>query len=98
MTSRLIFRPAAEAELAEAFHWYEARRTGLGFDLLRAVEARLAAVQENPVAFPVVHQRIRRALVRRFPYGIYYTVEADAIVVLAVFHAKRNPKHWKRRT
>ncbi len=97
MTERLLIRPEAEADLAEAFAWYEARRDGLGHEFLLAVEARLAAIQRHPESFPVVHQQIRRALIRRFPYGIFFIVEESNVIVLAVFHAKRDPQHWQTR-
>ena len=50
------------------------------------------------VAFPAVYGQIRRALLRRFPYGIFYTLEEDVIVILACFHTKRDPKTMRNRT
>ena len=44
-----------------------------------------------------VHRHVRRALIRRFPYGIYYAVDEELIEVIAVFHAKRDPKRWQDR-
>ena len=62
MSCRLIIRPEAESDLAEAFEWYEQRRPGLGESLLLSVEATLVAIQETPSLFPEVHRNIRRAL------------------------------------
>ena len=98
MTRRLILRPEAEADLAEAYEWYEQRRAGLGQSLLLSVEAALASIQENPTSFPVVHGEIRRALIRRFPFGVFYLVDRGTIVVLSVFHASRDPKGWQARS
>jgi toxin ParE1/3/4 len=98
MSRQVIIRPEAEADLAEAFTWYEEQRPGLGQDLLLSVEAGLAMIAENPQAFPVVHKTVRRALIQRFPYGVFYVVEEFDIVVLAVFHARRNPGRWKARS
>ena len=48
-------------------------------------------------SFPVVYQDVRRALTKRFPYGIYFVLDDSRIIVIAIFHAKRNPKTWQRR-
>lgn len=94
MTFDLIIRPEAEAEITEAFVWYEERVTGLGSDFLLNVDASLQAIRRNPYHFPLVYKKLRRALVRRFPYQIIFILEENRIVVLAVFHGKRNPKSW----
>ncbi|MFH1111133.1 MAG: type II toxin-antitoxin system RelE/ParE family toxin [Planctomycetota bacterium] len=98
MMSQLILRPQAEADLAEAYAWYEERRAGLGQSLLLSVEAALASIRENPLLFPVVHGNIRRALIRRFPFGVYYLVDRETVVVVAIFHASRDPKGWRLRS
>jgi plasmid stabilization system protein ParE len=98
MSRPLIIRPEAEAELAEAFEWYEQQREGLGKDFLLSIEASLAEIRRRPRSFPVVHRDTRRALIRRFPYGIFFLDEETRITVLAIFHAKRNPKRWRKRS
>ena len=98
MSRPVVFRPEAEADLADAVAWYEERRPGLGLELLLSVEASLEAIRSRPDSFPVMHGAVRRALLRRFPYGVFYLVEREAIVVLAVFHAKRDPRLWRDRT
>jgi toxin ParE1/3/4 len=55
-------------------------------------------VQRNPSAFPIVHEQVHRALLRKFPYALFYVVEGDAIAVVACFHVKRSPVDWQRRT
>ena len=97
MVRELIIRPKAEAELSDAFSWYENQLSGLGSDYLNAIEAALHTIQRNPETYPVVHGRIRRCLIRRFPYAIFYWVEPSRIIVLAVFHVRRNPTDWKHR-
>jgi len=44
-----------------------------------------------------VHGEVRRALVRRFPYGVFYVVEGQALLVLAVAHVRRQPAYWLAR-
>jgi toxin ParE1/3/4 len=96
-TSLLLIRPEAEADLTDAYRWYEERNRGLGVEFLRSVEASLFSLQKNPEAYLKIHKNIRRALIRRFPYGIFYVFEQKTIVILAVFHVRRNPKLLKAR-
>jgi toxin ParE1/3/4 len=98
MVRDLTIRPEAEVELADAYAWYEDKVSGLGADFLNAVEAALFSIKRNPEINPVVFKSIRRCLTRRFPYAIFYTEEPTRIVVLTVFHVRRNPATWKNRT
>lgn len=97
-TRQLIVRPVAEEELADAMEWYERQRVGLGDQLLEAVKSTMAAIRENPGAFAAVHREIRRALVSRFPYGVFFVVEEERLVVVAIMHLKRDPKRWQQRS
>ena len=97
MTPRLVFRPEAEAELLDARAWYEGERVGLGAIFAAAVETTVTAILRNPLAYPRVRGDTRRALVRRFPYAVYFRPIDDAIIVLAVLHGRRSPRHWRSR-
>ncbi len=95
---KLVLRPEAEKDLAEAHAWYEKRASGLGAEFLAAVERVLEAIQDNPLRYPVIHQSIRRALTRRFPYCVFFVYDRGAVSVLAVMHAARDPHKWRERT
>jgi plasmid stabilization system protein ParE len=97
MTVRVRFRREAEADVIEAFAWYRDCGLGLGEEFLRSLESCLAAIQRLPQSNPLVHRDIRRALLRRFPYCIFYVLEDEVVTVLACFHAKRDPATWKER-
>ena len=97
MTYSVIVRPEAEREIQEAFDWYEERSEGLGTEFLRTADACLSGVQRSPEAYQVVHAGVRRALLRKFPYALFYLVRDDKIIVLACFHIKRSPADWQRR-
>ena len=97
MRPRLIIRPEAEAELAEAFDWYERRVPGLGAYFLAAVGTALDSVLSHPLQHPVVYRTVRRALTRRFPYQVLFVAEEDAVIVIAVFHGARDPRIWQDR-
>lgn len=94
----LEFRPAAAADLEDASDWYEAKKVGLGIEFLDSVRMCLVSIVENPNQFPVIYRGTRRALIKRFPYGIYYRTIANRIVVVACMHGRRRPVRWKSRT
>ena len=97
MSPKLIFRPEAESDLSEAISWYEEKVKGLGANFLLNVEAAIESILRTPEAFTPIYKNTRRALVRKFPFGIHYLFEKETIVVLAIFHARRNPKELKKR-
>jgi plasmid stabilization system protein ParE len=93
----VVLRPAAAADVEEAFLWYEAQRSGLGQDFLRAVDQVFRTVAEAPKGYPVVHRNTRRAHVTRFPYVVLYRLVEREVVVLACFHGRRDPQRWEGR-
>jgi plasmid stabilization system protein ParE len=97
MTYRLIIRPEAEMELAEAFDWYERGVPGLGTDFLSATDVVIHSILTNPFQYPLIYKSIRRSLLRRFPYQVLFLTEEDTIIIVAVFHGARNPRHWQDR-
>ena len=97
MPPRLLVRRAAEADIADAARWYEARAPGLGSDFLRAVDVALAEIHRMPERFPEVYPRCRRALLRRFPYAVYFIPTPDLVSVVACLHARRDPRRWQER-
>jgi plasmid stabilization system protein ParE len=97
MKKPLIIRPEAEFDLAEAYGWYETHVPGLGSQFLLSIDAALSSIQRTPELYPVIHKNVRRSLIRRFPYSVFYVAEQDRIVVLAVLHARRDPQSWKDR-
>jgi plasmid stabilization system protein ParE len=84
--------------LLEARAWYDKIRPELGERFALAVEATVEALAEHPLQFPVVYRNRRRAGVRRFPYGIFFEVHDNRIVVIACFHSRRNPRRWQSRS
>lgn len=94
---QVIFMPAARAELVEAQDWYESRRLGLGVRFREEVEVTVLRLRENPHQFPIVFEDLHRARLRAFPYGLFYRIETDLLVVVACFHGSRDPRWWERR-
>jgi plasmid stabilization system protein ParE len=93
----VVTRPAAAAEIETAHWWYEKEREGLGAEFLEAVDKMVKVIAENPERFPAIRKDIRRAVLRRFPYSIFYRIVSGHVVVIACFHGKRKPSIWRSR-
>jgi plasmid stabilization system protein ParE len=97
MAAKLIVVPEAQQDVADAFGWYEGRRPGLGEEFLSCVDASIQAIRRTPEMYPVVHETYRRALVRRFPYAIFYEHAEETVTIYSVFHTSRDPDKWRQR-
>lgn len=95
--TRVVFRQEARAEAVDAFRWYEEQRPGLGTEFRNGLLDAVRRMRSTPLAYPVVHRDLRRVLVNRFPYSVFYRVTSEAIVVVGVVHGKRHPRTWKQR-
>ena len=93
----VLFTGAAEADVEEAFQWYEVQRLGLGAVFRHSLDVAVAAVESMPAASVIVHRNTRRFLLPKFPYGLYYRVLDDCVLVVACIHAKRHPGTWRAR-
>jgi plasmid stabilization system protein ParE len=91
--------PEAEEEVAEAAAWYESKQAGLGVELIAVADRAFEEVAGAPLACPFWRddRPYRHKVLARFPYVIFFRVDGDAIVVIAVAHAKRRPGYWSRR-
>jgi len=92
----VIVRPSAEADVREAAFWYEAKREGLGAEFVLELDALYDRIAQHPLQFPEIGEGARRAVLRRFPYAVYFVAD-DAPVVLAVLHQHRKPQTWRER-
>src|SRR5436305_1637292 len=97
MTPRLSLRGEAEADIEAAAQWYEDQRPGLGLEFTRAVRAALATIEREPLRYPSARGEVRRALLRRFPYAVYFIADASETVVIACLHVRRDPQAWQSR-
>lgn len=86
----VVLTRAAEADLASARRWYEQQRPGLGNELIVAVDLALETVAEAPTRQRIVYRDLRRQLVRRFPYVIYYRSLGGHVLVVAVLHGAQD--------
>ncbi|MBF6593718.1 MAG: type II toxin-antitoxin system RelE/ParE family toxin [Thermaceae bacterium] len=95
MSPKLIYRPEAEADLKEAYGWYSAQNTGA--DFLSKIGQITERIEENPEQFPKVFGYVRRALLKGFPYAVFFTGDELGVVVIAVFRQRRDPRRWQER-
>ena len=95
---RVSFHRLAERELNEAASYYEGQKAGLGARFLAEVDRCIELLVEYPEAGPVILGPVRRLLVRRFPYGVRYTVKPEGVRILAVMNLKRRPLYWVERS
>jgi plasmid stabilization system protein ParE len=91
------FSSDADAELAEAGQWYAHQREDLDLEFMESDDEALTRVVRNPHLYPVIYRNLRRAVVRRFPFAVFYDVTEDEIRVIAVFHSRRDPEDWQSR-
>ena len=91
------FHPDAENEFNQAIDYYEKIETGLGYDFAIEVYNTIQRSLIYPEAWPILQGDIRRCLVRRFPYGVLYSIEPNGLYILAVMNLHRNPNYWENR-
>jgi plasmid stabilization system protein ParE len=90
-------RPEAERDVEEAFSWYEEQRSGLGREFVLELDTVYQKLQESPLLYAEIYRRVRRAVLRRFPVGVFYVCAKEEVRVLAVIHLARSPNVWQSR-
>ncbi len=88
---------AAKSDLFQAKNWYNLQRDNLGNEFLFEIDKLQAQIKNNPEQFPKSRNEIRKAVVKRFPFCLYFVLKSDTIKIIAVFHDSRNPIIWKER-
>lgn len=97
MAARLVVTPEAEKDIAAAYDWYEQCRYGLGEEYLNCVDACIERIRRSPEIHAIAYQDFRRALVRRFPFAVFYEYDGETLIVCCVFHTAQNPSKWRDR-
>jgi len=97
MSLPVVLRPEARQEYDDAFDYYESRQAGLGAAFAARVQNVLTRIGNNPKMHAIVSGDIRKAVVTKFPYCIFYRELTDRVEVIAVFHTSRDPSVWHQR-
>ena len=97
MSLQVKFSKAARSEFIEAAAWYESKQPSLGIEFIAEIDRCLALAAQQPLIYAVVYKGLRRVTTKRFPYGVYFRSSAQRLVVVAVFHSRRDPAVWQNR-
>jgi toxin ParE1/3/4 len=97
LTKTVLLRRAAELDLVAIEDWYDSERQGLGREFRETVDAAIARIADNPLAYPERYRGARRVVLRRFPYVLWYRPLENVIVVLACVHGSRDPRAIRAR-
>jgi plasmid stabilization system protein ParE len=94
---RVIVRSEAEVDITDAAISYHQQRSGLGHDFLGEVERAIAAAAANPFRFPCLRRKpeVRRVLIERFPYRVFFVRRPESIVIFRVLHSARHDREWR---
>lgn len=97
MAVELILAQEAQQDIEEAYGWFEEQRVGLGEDFLIRVDACIQKICRMPKLYAKIHEEYRRALVRRFPYAVFYEYIGGKVIVYSIFHTSQDPQKWLHR-
>lgn len=98
MGSYAFHSEAAEEYLDATRHYLDHASPLLAAAFVAEIEAAIQIILKSPTAWPVVDEpQIRRHLLKRFPYSLYYRCEQDRITIYAVMHFSRRPGYWRHR-
>ena len=97
MSYEIIISIAALLDIEEAATWYENQNLNLGSDLRESLLESLSKLELNPFISTKKYKEIRVLYIRRFPYGIHFTIDGDKVKIYGFFHMKRNPTKWLER-
>jgi plasmid stabilization system protein ParE len=94
---RLIVLPFAEIDIKETVSYFSSVRDDLDHDFIEAIDSSFQEILSNPEAFPIAKYDIRKFVMVKFPFCIYFIERREAVYILSVFHDKRNPREWQKR-
>ncbi len=94
---RVVLDPRAEKDVEAAVDWYDQHASGVGDRFIESLDSVLDTIAEYPEMYPKTEGNIRRALLKRFPYVVYYSFVGHVIRVIAILHTSRRPDYWKDR-
>ncbi len=96
MTRQLVVRRRAEKQAGLARDWYDDQVDGLGDQFIGELEKAILNAHNSPLHYQLIHKKIRRVLLRRFPYALFFVAEEPRVVILAVLRQSESPKKWQR--
>lgn len=98
MSLQLLITAEAQADLSEAVEWLGERSPELAGRFEAEVERAFKSIRESHEMFAVVHRKTRRALLRHYPYSVFFVLHERFVLVTGVVHQARDPRTWKQRS
>ena len=92
MAESIILRPEAINDLLIAKTWYDSQYAGLGRRFVEEFDRRMILLSTNPLIGHSFFESVRKIVMRKFPFTIFYIPEEQQIVILACLHSKRDPQ------
>lgn len=92
---KLVMIATAKKEFIEAILHYNSVRESLGFEFASNVKNSISHISASPDSWPKFSERLRRYILKRFPYAIIYRFENNQITIIAIMHMKRDHKRWQ---
>jgi plasmid stabilization system protein ParE len=86
----------ANAEIVQAYAYYEEKREGLGEEFIKNLDTYFERIIANPKHFPEKRKPYREAVVKRFPYLIVYEITEKKIIIYSVFNTWQNPSKKRK--
>ncbi len=93
----IVFTNGVEDDLNEIGEWYGVIRKGLKEDFLLSVEVEVEIIRRAPLIYKEYCLNIKKSIISKFPYGLYYILESEQIIVLAIIHQKRGKRAIKKK-
>ena len=97
MKYRIVLTPDARADIGSAVHWYQGKDPDAAFRFLLETQATINRIKQYPKSFPFVRGALRRAVLDRFPFSIYFYLKNEIVSVIAVVHQRRRDITWLSR-
>lgn len=97
MAFKIIIKPIVFLDLDEALMWHESEQSGLAQRFYKSFENAINRIKKNPHAFSDVIPGVKRILLKKFPYKVFYSISENKIFVLGISHAKRSNSYIRKR-
>ena len=92
---KVKFSDIAHQEYLDAINYYNTQRDGLGYEFAIEIDEGIQNIKLYVSAWQKLSTRLRRYLIKRFPYGIIYSYEDNIITVVSIMNLHQKPKNWK---
>ncbi len=87
----------AEVDLDKSYEYYANENEDLADNFYRYIANSIEEIRKNPNLYPDIHKNIRKFVIKKFPFVIYYKINDVVVEVVAIFHTSRNPEIWQER-